>query len=429
MRFINTKTLSLVDDSQYVEYPYAILSHVWGPEEVPFEEVQERQADIQSKAGWVKMEKFCAKAQEYGFDYAWIDTCCIDKRYSAELSEAINSMYRWYYNAAACFIYLEDVKTYTCDSGDSSRVVPMTRDQVIDAVRTTRWLTRGWTLQEFITPRRRHFFAADWSEIEDGSDLLEALSESTGISRKLLDDRDLLPNFCIAERMKWAAKRKTTRAEDIVYSLMGIFNVNLPVLYGEGIRNAFKRLQLEIMQTSFDMTIFAWRGDYESCGLLAQSPVDFIDTPPLRIWAPRNISSFSMTNIGLTISLNTTDEQSYFGQKHQNVASQRPEKLSDDGTLLAAFQCVVQTSTGQWQTPMVYLEHVIGAVAYYNGRSCRAYRRIRCKEWLTLSSEELSGCHEEPLIVLQNEQYELIQQSLKRQNLQREASRKALENL
>ncbi|KAI0141121.1 HET-domain-containing protein [Hypoxylon sp. NC0597] len=424
MRLLNTETLSIesFDDSQGLSFPYAILSHVWGPEEVLFHEVQERSGAIKNKAGWIKMANFCAMAREHGFSYAWIDTCCIDKRYSAELSEAINSMYKYYSDAAVCFIYLEDVQAYTPDTGATTKYLPATRDEIMSAVSTTRWLTRGWTLQEFLTPRRRRFFAADWSEIKHGEDLLDALAKSTGISKTLLEDRDLIQSVCIGERLKWAAKRKTTRGEDIAYSLMGLFNVSMPVLYGEGAINAFKRLQREIMQSSFDMTIFAWRGNYESSGLLARSPADFADIPSLRLWAPMSLSSFSMMNIGLSIRLNVIDEKTFFGQEHQ-VTSHRLLEHPDEDTLLAALQCDVQTPTDQWQILMIYLEPVIGARFVVNGRNCKAYRRIRCSEWVTVPSEKLAGCPYEDILVLQDEQYELVRRATSQHNSRREISR------
>ncbi|KAI1382039.1 HET-domain-containing protein [Hypoxylon crocopeplum] len=401
MRLVNTATrlLEYFDDSQVSKHPYAILSHAWGPEEVLFHEVQDGQQAIRNKAGWVKMDKFCAMAQTHGFAYAWIDTCCIDKRSSAELSEAINSMYRYYHDAAVCYIYLEDVHKFVEEEEAS-------REQVLTAVRSTRWLSRGWTLQEFVVPARRRFFFADWSEIEGGIDLLDALAESTGIDRTLLEDRSLLCNFCIAERMKWASKRQTTRGEDIAYSLMGLFNVNMPVLYGEGASNAFKRLQREIMEASFDMTIFAWRGDYLNSGFLAQSPANFADIPPLGPWAPWSLAPFSMTNVGLTLRLNIAHQQP--------PPENKPKTLSESGArLLAALQCDVQTPTGEWQTPMVYLESVEGANFIVNGKRCKAYRRVRCLEWLTMPSQRVVNIPYEDVLILQDEQYELVQQATK----------------
>ncbi|XXG94512.1 hypothetical protein Hte_000769 [Hypoxylon texense] len=357
------------------------------------------------------MMNFCSTARKHGFTYAWMDTCCIDKRSSADLSEAINSMYRYYRDAAVCFIYLEDVRRCV-ETEDSPSAVSVlaSRDQLLAAVRTTRWLTRGWTLQELVAPARRCFFTADWTEIEDGADLLDVLAESTGIGRNVLDDRDVLRSINIAERMKWASKRQTTRAEDVAYSLMGLFDVNFPVLYGEGMKNAFKRLQLEIIQSSFDMTIFAWRGEYSSSGLLAQSPADFADTPPLRLWAPWSISPYSMTNVGLSIRLGMVHKELVAGQE----VYKPPGSTSGSRMLLAALQCDVETEPGRWQTPMIYLGPVEGAYFFVNGRSCRAYRRIRCKEWdtMTLPTRQLVGSpYDNDVLVLQDEQYELALQA------------------
>ncbi|KAI2784552.1 heterokaryon incompatibility protein-domain-containing protein [Daldinia loculata] len=413
MWLLNTEKLTLeyLNEAQVKGLSYAILSHTWGSDEILFHELRGDQEALQGRAGWAKMARFCKTALAYGFGYAWMDTCCIDKRNSADLSEAINSTYKYYYDSAVCFIYLEDVHKYADEASNSLGRAEVTRDQLLARLRTTRWATRGWTLQECIAPERRCFLASDWSEIQDGDDLLDALAESTRIDKDLLKDRDLLRNFCIAERMKWASGRQTTRTEDVAYCLMGIFKVNMPVLYGEGAKNAFKRLQREIMQSSFDMTIFVWHGNYESSGLLAQSPSDFADTPPLGLWAPWDLSPFSMTNIGLSISLNIINEQ--------DIDECGLLERLEGNKLLAALQCDVQTPTGQWEIPMIYLEPVLDANFLVKGKRWRAYRRIRCAERLTLPSKRLEGCsYEEDIIVLQDEQYELVCQA-KEQHISR----------
>ncbi|KAI2640374.1 HET-domain-containing protein [Hypomontagnella submonticulosa] len=415
MWLLNTTTLTLeaFSEAQVSSRPYAILSHVWGSDEVLFQEVQDNPAAIRDKRGFGKIVRFCNTARKYGLDYAWIDTCCIDKRNSADLTEAINSMYRYYYSAAVCFIYLEDVQPSAKQEVGSSSPIVATRDQLLEAVRATRWMSRGWTLQELLAPELRCFFAADWSEIEGGDDLLGAVAESTGISLTVLKDRDLISNFCLGERMKWAAKRQTTRGEDMAYSLMGLFNVNMPVIYGEGPISAFKRLQREIMQSSFDMTLFAWRGDYSSSGMLARSPADFSNVPPLGLWAPVSVSPFSMTNVGLSIRLNITNQQ----QIEEHDFGKRPQ----GATLRAALQCNVQTPAGRWEIPMIYLEPMAGAHFFLNGKECRGYRRVRCADWVTLPSNRLVGCRYEDVLVLQDEHHELV-----RKSTQHHMSRKGL---
>ncbi|KAI2613724.1 HET-domain-containing protein [Hypoxylon fragiforme] len=468
MRLVNTTTLCIepLSDAQVSKTPYAILSHVWGPDEILLHEVQEGQIGIKDKAGWKKMANFCATARKHGYDYAWIDTCCIDKRSTVELTEAINSNYKYYYNAAACFIYLEDVQKWSVDKGgvdgsedgdskiDVSKGVAargilylfffqllgllfgwtcllaarnrynkirddskghvvvasarseVSRDILLSAIRNTRWLSRGWTLQELLAPSRRCFFATDWSEIDGGDDLLDTLADATGIDKSLLQDRDLLSTYCVGERMSWAALRKTSKGEDVAYSLMGLFGVYMPIMYGEGAESAFKRLQREIMQASFDMTIFAWRANYESSGLLARSPADFTNTPSLGLWAPWSLSSFAMTNIGIALRLNIVREQPTSGD---SLA-----KYPENYTCLAALQCDIQTPMGECQVPLIYLEQVEGTGFFTNGRKYNAYRRVRCLEWRTLPPEQIRDCPSEDILVLTDEQHQLVRRATER---------------
>jgi len=90
---------------------YAILSYTWGKEEVIFQDM-EAGADMSktvSKAGWTKIQFYAKQAAADGLQYFWIDTCCIDKKNAVELGAAINSMFRWYQNAAKCYVYLSDI--------------------------------------------------------------------------------------------------------------------------------------------------------------------------------------------------------------------------------------------------------------------------------------------------------------------------------
>ncbi|OTB13577.1 hypothetical protein K445DRAFT_319796 [Daldinia sp. EC12] len=404
MWLLNTEKLTLgyFNEAQVKGLSYAVLSHTWGSDEILFHEIQGDRAPLQDRAGWKKLTSFCKTALIYGFRHAWMDTCCIDKRNSADVSEAINSMYTYYYDSDACFIYLEDVHKSADEATNSSGTAEATRDQLLERVRTTRWIRRGWTLQEFIAPKRRYFFTSDWYKIEDGDDLLDILASSTRIDKNLLKDRDLLHNFCIAERMNWASGRETTRVEDVAYCLMGIFKVNMPVLYGEGADNAFKRLQREIMQLSLDMTIFVWYGNYESSGLLARSPSDFANTPPLSLWPPWDLSPFSLTNIGLSICLNVINEKE-FGEYGCH-------KKSDGNVLLAALQCDALTPEGQWEIPVIYLEPVMAANTA-KGRGWGAYRRVRCAERLTMHPKRIECFRNRDIIVLQDEQYEMVCQA------------------
>ena len=214
---------------------YAILSHTWGKEEVSFQDAETGTG--KGKAGWEKIQ-FCAKqAAADALQYFWVDTCCIDKKNTVELGAAINSMFRWYQNAARCYVYLSDVsKSDTV--ADDERVWE-------EAFRKSRWFTRGWTLQELIAPRLVDFFSLEGERL--GSKLLleSIIHEITGIAKNALRG-DVLPNFSIKERRSWAECRNTTIKEDEAYCLIGVFDVSMVPNYGERRDQAFRRLEEEI---------------------------------------------------------------------------------------------------------------------------------------------------------------------------------------
>ena len=235
---------------------YAILSHRWTGEEVEYNEIvklakmdEEERSEIRQRDGYRKILQSCEQAKKDGYKWLWIDTCCIDKRSSAELSEAINSMYRWYENSRICYAYLHDV------SGSSFPTVHASRYHKSKG--WPEWFSRGWTLQEMIAPRDVRFFNRDWHPIGDKRALAPTLQTITRVPQDILKEGLSSNRPCIAQIMSWAANRTTTRVEDKAYSLMGLLDVNMPMLYGEG-KKAFHRLQLEIIRTSNDHSIFAW---------------------------------------------------------------------------------------------------------------------------------------------------------------------------
>ncbi|KAI6002303.1 HET domain-containing protein [Pisolithus orientalis] len=241
---------------------YAILSHRWVTE-VNYEEMiglavmEPRTKDrIRGRSGYMKIIKSCEQAMKDGYTWLWIDTCCIDKRSSAELTEAINSMYRWYRDSQMCYVFLNDVDDWAFPAKqDFSRLGWVNG--------WPEWFSRGWTLQELIAPRKAEFFNKRWESIGTKEDLASVLEEITRIPESVLRDGRVLRSIasserpCVAQIMSWAADRKTTRVEDRAYSLLGLFGVNMPMLYGEGPK-AFQRLQLEIIRASSDHSILAW---------------------------------------------------------------------------------------------------------------------------------------------------------------------------
>lgn len=268
MRLLNAKTLTFEEFYDNQVPKYTILSHRWEEEEVSYQDFRaHRRRKLESiskrskgfhktSKGFTKIEACCRMTVSHGYQYTWIDTCCINKDSSAELTEAINSMYRWYQQSQKCYAYLCDVFITSLDTDASRR-----------EFKSSKWFTRGWTLQELIAPKEVLFLnnsshclglksPKDWINLRE-SDIEPFLREITAIPSMILCHSASLSNYPIAQRMSWAASRTTTRIEDRAYSLLGIFNVNMPMLYGEG-TNAFRRLQEEIIKRSNDTSIFAW---------------------------------------------------------------------------------------------------------------------------------------------------------------------------
>ncbi|KAI6380654.1 hypothetical protein MCOR25_001589 [Pyricularia grisea] len=322
MRLLNATNLTLEKfDNDTSIPPYAILSHTWGNDEITAQDVLSGEPSrFKDRASFHKIQGCCRQAVRDGLSYVWVDTCCIDKTSSAELSEAINSMFRWYLEAAFCYAYLADVTSPLVDkydtapttegSGHDGKVVATSPYHIYQ---TCRWFTRGWTLQELIAPREVIFFDAKWRRIGSKSEDLSAIEKITGIGRRFLQDVEELQRASVAQRMSWASKRRTTRREDRAYCLLGIFGINMPLLYGEGDR-AFIRLQEEIMKDSDDQSLFAWGlgiplddGDQgNGGGLFAYSPEAFRRGSSISFWGQLSADKPThhfMTNKGLRIEL------------------------------------------------------------------------------------------------------------------------------
>ncbi|KAI2470929.1 HET-domain-containing protein [Annulohypoxylon bovei var. microspora] len=330
MRLLQVHTRQLEEYDGQSAPPYAILSHTWEKREVTFQNISN--PHHKSYEGYMKIDGCCRQAAKDGLEYVWIDTCCIDKSSSAELSEGINSMFQWYKNSAICYVYLSDVSTDDTPFSSSSEF------------RNSRWFTRGWTLQELLAPMELVFFNMCWDEIEIGRinrslnpyrlhqlqsapfnqeqyrnrlGLLYLLSEITNIPKTALDTGDF-SKFCVAARFAWAADRETTRLEDRAYSLLGLLEVNMPLLYGEG-NKAFRRLQEEVIKSRDDDSLLAWgyclapKTQPRLCAdsVLAPSPFDFkhchsfqkLEIEETSPDVPLTITHSAMTNIGMQMTI------------------------------------------------------------------------------------------------------------------------------
>jgi hypothetical protein len=317
MRLLHARRIQPISFDGPGAPPYAILSHTWGTDEVSFQDIQS--PDAASKAGYKKIRYACQEALREGLEYVWVDTCCIDKTSSAELSEAINSMFRWYQNANICYAYLSDV------SGGTDVYSPDS------AFARSGWFSRGWTLQELLAPFNLKFFSSDWQDLGSKHDLSKQISDITSIDEGFITGKDHFSEASIAKRMSWASWRKTTRTEDLAYCLLGIFQINMPLLYGEG-EKAFIRLQEEIMKHSDDQTLFAWGYDphqvpsavLSPCGAFAGSPNAFRESGD---FIPDELNesgtSYAITNKGIQINLPIIKLSRY--EFHLAVLACRPE--------------------------------------------------------------------------------------------------------
>ncbi|KAG8158545.1 hypothetical protein KVR01_011667 [Diaporthe batatas] len=295
MILIDVFTLQFHQVPDLGQTKYAILSHTWGIDEVNYREFCNPEK-ARSKSSYEKIAKTCQLAASRGLQYVWIDTCCIDKSSSAELTEAINSMFQWYKDAEVCFAYISDLS-------------PNNGGPALDWLNSGhyRWFTRGWTLQELVAADKIEFYDADWGYRGDKATLMRQLHRVTVIDEQVLTDSNILAEIPVARKMSWASSRHTTRTEDMAYCLLGLFDISMPMIYGEGDR-AFIRLQEEIAKETNDLSLFAWTSKEENDsegfrGMFARSPAEFADCRNIVRWAdflaPR--PEFVITNHGVRL--------------------------------------------------------------------------------------------------------------------------------
>lgn len=336
---VNAQKLELVEFFGDQIPPYAILSHTWGEEEVTFQDLQSGQ--YEHKLGYRKIRLTCRQARLDGLIWCWVDTCCIDKSSSAELSEAINSMFNWYARAQVCYAYLADVRCNMCPTSGSIAELFTELDPASGIVNSnstatnttllescqlrsrvpcanqnlafskSRWFQRGWTLQELIAPQCLEFFNHAWQPLgERDMKRLHSVTERTAISPEVFGNRRALREVPIARRMSWMAHRQTTRKEDEAYCLLGIFGVNMPLLYGEE-DMAFVRLQEELIRRLPDNSVLIFSkptpDNHMTREPLASSPKDFARCSHVESWKTQKIpfalEACRLTNVAIHISL------------------------------------------------------------------------------------------------------------------------------
>ncbi|KAF2031647.1 HET-domain-containing protein [Setomelanomma holmii] len=285
MRF---PTSTLIDASPGLPL-YAILSHTWGAdeEEVTFANIVK--GGGKAKPGYKKIRLCGEQARQDGLEYFWIDTCYINKANKAEHSLAIRSMFRWYRNAARCYVYLSDVASLPS-------VVAQGQYNFQWLTWTwmflkSRWITRGWTLQELLAPPIVEFFSKEGIKLGDKLLLTQELRKVTGIPSSALHGTPL-SDFDVLERILWSEHRTTKIPADYAYSLMGILGVSLSPIDGESPAEAMKRVRDEVEkqnQCVQDLRLSNLRDDKKRIeetkgGLLADSYRWVLDNNAFQQW-------------------------------------------------------------------------------------------------------------------------------------------------
>lgn len=254
MRFIQTKTYELKEFGTLPSPQYAVLSHTWlqsepdRPDiirEITYQDMQNHLKKIKDgnykTQGWAKLKSYCNLAAEDGWEYAWMDTCCIDKTNPADTQEAINAMFRWYHDAGICYAHLDGVNSKDLAHNH-------------EKFRNARWFERGWTLQELLAPLDLMFVDQYWKRLGTKGEWIEDVAAACRMS---VDDVTNFDRCSLAAKLSWASHRKTTLKEDEAYCLLGLFGISMPLCYGED-QLAFRRFQIELIKVYEDPSIFAW---------------------------------------------------------------------------------------------------------------------------------------------------------------------------
>ncbi|TRX87731.1 hypothetical protein FHL15_011381 [Xylaria flabelliformis] len=262
MHLLDTTTYELRSGSQitFRQEGYAVLSHRWVGQEITYDQLKDEIEGLRLNTALArtpqldKIRRATETARNLGIKWIWIDSCCINRANAIEETESINSMLKWYSDAKICITYLDDVQNHEHygEALSPKCLGSLERDS------PSIWFSRGWTLQELLSPQDIRFYDKDWNFIGTKMTLAGVLEEITGIDKCYLTREKHFETACITTKMSWMAGRTTTRVEDIAYSMLGILNINMTTQYGEGLR-AFNRLQQALLSTSGDESHFSWK--------------------------------------------------------------------------------------------------------------------------------------------------------------------------
>jgi hypothetical protein len=267
-------------------------------------------------------------------------------------------MFIWYRNAQICYAYLSDVAA-DFRNPETSEIM-----NLYAALERSQWFTRGWTLQELLAPQWVVSLASDWTQIGTKATLANEIASITGITH-LFNIQDA----SIAQKMSWAAHRRTTRVEDEAYCMMGLFDVNMPLIYGEG-RKAFIRLQLEILSRSDDESIFAWTDPTSRrTGLLADTPAGFVGCGYIKRWKfDYERPPHFMTNKGLQMELLMRPllrDANIVETAHPEVETAAAAAANEPKAYMAPLNCVLENEDGSSDVVLIHLLERDGVFSRY----------------------------------------------------------------
>ncbi|KAI0649791.1 hypothetical protein C8Q79DRAFT_348319 [Trametes meyenii] len=314
MRLLNTRSGAFLWVDQVADVSYAIISHVAVegsdqsyqdilriqnsaalayPEDRTAQRYPQNNTVLSDAGVSPTIRRACQLADNAGYEYLWMSACCVDRTDDTELADALNNMWDWHSHASLCYAYLADV-------------FPVNEDRVMSAsglnqFRQSEWHKDPWTLLALGAPPKVVFLAQDWSVLGTKASLAVAIEEVTGIDKEVLRGEKGMHDASVARRMWWASKRRQPLAEeDFSYSLLGLFNVRMPISHGEG-PHAFSRLQEEILHNTDDQSILAWHyhhGHDHPDSLLAFAPCCFARSGDI---APLSRADF-LSRLGLPTS-------------------------------------------------------------------------------------------------------------------------------
>ncbi|KAG1726890.1 uncharacterized protein EDB91DRAFT_1339583, partial [Suillus paluster] len=263
-----------IEEAVATYFSCVMLSHRWEGKEPLLHDVKDKDIyELQAAGGLVKLKSFCDIVRsKTNYQWAWVDSCCIDQTNNVELQTSLDSMFAWYHDSALTIVYLSDVPPSSQPG----------------ALANSAWNTRGWTVPEFLAPQTILFYQQDWTlylndeslNHKKSSEIMNELQDATGIAARALADFKPETIGDAREKLQWASKRVTTRPEDIAYSLFGIFGVRLPIHYGENKQNALGRLLQEIVARSGDITALDWVGQPSTFNSCLPADISSYTAPP-----------------------------------------------------------------------------------------------------------------------------------------------------